>query len=254
MDGGFMRKIIFLFSLVLSTSVYANCPLADHFFEKGNQQAALSALHNCAINYNDDESQMKLARAYVRGEYGLEKDSNQSLYFYQLSAENGNAQAQVAVAETLIRASGNQQAMIKLLTHYMSIVPTSDKGYIKRFDDFFMHPYALLKLASESPDKKWYYPSLERAAPAKTLSLLRNYILDDNVKKEAMKQASQFKTRKLLQMAKEVLTEDEYPQMEQRLKSPQTQKQAMEELKIKMEEYIQRKKDARKTNDKKVIY
>jgi hypothetical protein len=42
--------------------------------------------------------------------------------------------------------------------------------------------------------------------------------------------------------------------MEQRLKSPQTQKQAMEELKVKMEEYIQRKKDARKTNDKKVIY
>ncbi|MBE6446363.1 MAG: sel1 repeat family protein [Alphaproteobacteria bacterium] len=242
-----MRKIILFTYLLFSFSANAYCPLADRFIKQGNEQAALSFLTNCAINYNDDESQMKLARAYVRGEFGLEKDPNQSLYYYQLSAENGNAEAQVAVAESLIRATKSPKAMERLLKHYINVSPTSDDSFVKRFDDFFMHPYALLKLASESPDKKWYYPSLVRSAPAKTLTLLRNYEIPEDVKKEAMKQASQFKIRKLLQTAREVLSSDEYPDMEKRLKSPQTQKQAMEELKKKMEEYIQRKKDSRKT-------
>jgi TPR repeat protein len=208
------------------------------------------------LNYNDDESQIKLARAYAKGEFGLEKDPNLSIYFYQLSAENGNAQAQVNLAEALIKAYENPKTKEKILEHRKNLSMTEGEDDKSLFNGDFMHPYAFLKLASEGPDKKWYYPSFERSAPTRTLSLLRNYEhnMTDDEKKLAIRQASQFKTRKLLQMAKEVLTEDEYPQMEQRLKSPQTQKQAMEELKVKMEEYIQRKKDVRKTNDKKVIY
>ncbi len=242
-----MRKIILFSFLILSFSVKAYCPLADRFVKQGNEQAALSFLKNCAINYNDDESQIKLARAYLRGEYGLQKDPNQSLYYYQLSAENGNAEAQVAVAESLIRSEKNPKAMERLLKHYINITPTSKDSFVKKIGDFFIHPYALLQLALESPEKKWYYPSLVRAAPAKTLTLLRNYEIPEDVKKNAMKQASQFKTRKLLQTAREVLSSEEYPEMEKRLKLPQTQKQAMEELKKKMEEYIQQKKDSRKT-------
>ena len=250
-----MRKIILLFSLMFSVSVYANCPLADYLFKKKNEIGAVEALRNCALNLNDDESQIKLARAYAKGDYGLKRDANQSLYFYQLSAENGNALAQVNLAESLIIADEKPKSRKKVLEYYIKLMLLSkDKVGENRYAGEIIHPYAWLKLASESPDKKWYYPSLERAAPAKTLSLLRNYQIPEEMKKFAMRQATQFKTRKILQLAKEILPSDEYPIMEQKLKSKQTRVQAMEELKVKMEEYIQRKKDARKTNDKKVIY
>ena len=64
-----------------------------------------------------------------------------------------------------------------------------------------MHPYALLMLASESPDKKWYYPSQVRNAPPKALTLYKAYKIDGDKKRFALRQASQFKTRKLLPTA-----------------------------------------------------
>ena len=88
-----MQKLIFLLLLLTAFPGWANCPLADSFLQKGKKAVAINFLHNCAMNYNDDESQIKLAKAYATGDYGLSKDANQALYFYQLSAENGNAEA-----------------------------------------------------------------------------------------------------------------------------------------------------------------
>ena len=246
MDGGYMQKLIFLSLLFISFSGQAGCPYADSFFKKGRDDVAVNALYGCAINSNDDESQMKLAKALTKGEYGLKRDSKQALYFFQLAAETGNAEAQLALAELLMKSDAKPETRNALLKYRSNLKTTSSTDEKITFNGDFIHPYALLMLASESPDKKWYYPSQVRNAPAKALSLYKTYSIDDDKKREAMRQASQFKTRKLLQVAKEVYSDEEYPDIADRLKNSQTQKQALSELKQKLEEYIQKKEEIRK--------
>lgn len=242
-----MQKIIFLLLLCCSFSTQAACPLADRFFKKGKPAAAVGFLQSCAINYNDDESQMKLAHAFTKGLYGLGKDNRKTLYFYQLAAEAGNAEAQLALAEAFMQADKTSESRDELLDYRTKIQTVQSNPEKGTFNGDFLHPYALLLLASESPDKKWFYPSLVRQAPPKTAALLKTYKIDDDKKRLAMRQASQFKTRKILQIAKEVLPEDEYQEMESQLKNQQTQAQALATLKQKMDAYIQRKKEIRKT-------
>ena len=86
-------------------------------------------------------------------------------------------------------------------------------------------------LASERPENKWYYPSLNRSAPARTSVLLQNYKITPEKRQAALKDASKWKTRKLLEAAKEVLSDVEYPEFEKRLKNNTTRTQAMNELK-----------------------
>lgn len=241
-----MRKLIFLLLVLISFEGRAGCPLADSFFQKGKTAVAISFLRSCAINYNDDESQAKLAKAYTKGEYGLERNSREALYFFQLSAENGNAESQLALAQLLLKSDEKPKTRDALLSYRSKLATVNSKAGKSDFNGDFMHPYALLMLASESPDKKWYYPSQVRNAPPKALSMYRTYKIDNDKKKVALRQASQFKTRKLLQVAEEVYSDEDYPDIETRLKSPQTQKQALSELKQKMEDYIQEKKKFKK--------
>ena len=241
-----MQKIIFFLLLGISCVGQAACPMADAFLHKNNLNAFVYSLHVCAVNYNDDESQMKLAQAYLKGEYGLTRDTGQVLYFYQLAAEAGNAEAQLALAEAFIRADQASDTRDVLLNYRKKLELLAGQDEAGSFNGDFVHPYALLMLASESADKKWYYPSQVRNAPPKAISMLQTYNISPEKKREAIRQASQFKTRKLLQTAREVLSADEYSEMEGRLKNPQTQAQALQELKQKMEEYIRFNKEIRK--------
>lgn len=241
-----MQKLVFILLLFYSFSVQAACPVADSYFQKKQPNIAVNFLRSCALNYNDDESQVKLAKAYTKGEYGLKRDARQALYYYQLSAEAGNAESQTALAELLLKADEKPTSRDALLNYRSQLLTVNSESEKNNFNGDFIHPYALLMLASESPDKKWYYPSQVRNAPPKALTLFKSYRIDDDKKKIAIRQASQFKTRKLLQVAKEVCSDDEYSDMETRLKNPQSQKQALTELKEKMEAYIQAKKEARK--------
>ena len=239
-----MQKIIFFLLILISVSGRADCPLAESFFKKGKTFAAINFLRTCAIGFNDDDSQMKLAKMYTTGENNVPKDSNLALYYYQLAAETGNAEAQLALAEALMKADQTPETRDKLLA-YRSQLGASGSG-TNSFNGDFMHPYALLMLASEAPGKKWYYPSQVRTAPVKALTLYKSYKISEDNKRSALRQASQFKTRKLLQTAKEVYSDEEYPEIAARLKDSQTQKQALADLKQKMEEYIQNKKEIRK--------
>ena len=241
-----MQKLIFLLLALISFESYAGCPLADLFFKKNQIATGINSLHICAVRHNDDESQMKLAKAYTKGDYGLARDSRQALYFFQLSAENGNAEAQLSLAQLLMKSDEKPETRDALLNYRSKLQPTALNGDKSNFNGDFMHPYALLMLASESPDKKWYYPSKVRNAPAKAVTLYKTYKIDADKKRLAMRQASQFKTRKLLQVAKEIYPDEEYPDIANRLKNSQTQKQALAELKQKMEAYIQEQNEIRK--------
>jgi len=242
-----MRKLIFIALFLFSSSAMAACPLADFFFQKNNTSAAVLNLHTCAINYNDDESQMKLAQAYETGGYGLEPDQKMALYFYQLAAETGNSEAQLTLAKIFMKIDEVPERRDNLLKYRQKINPRSTQIENSSFTGDFIHPYALLMLASESPNQKWYYPSLVRSPSPEAVTLLKVYKITPEKKQQAMKQASQFKTRKLLQAAKEVCTNEEYEDIAHRLKNHQTQSQALTELKEKMETYIQKKKEYKKS-------
>ena len=93
-------KIAFLLlALVAINPAYARCPMADKYHQEGKLEEELDSLTMCAISYNDDDSQVKMAEGYINGSYGFKKNEKMALYMYQLSAENGNADSQVKLAE-----------------------------------------------------------------------------------------------------------------------------------------------------------
>ena len=62
-----------------------------------------------------------------------------------------------------------------------------------------------------------------------------------------MKEASRWKTRKLLEAAQEILTGEEYIEFEKKVKNNSTRTQAMTELKERMTHYVDEKKKERST-------
>ena len=240
------RKIIYLLMLlgcVFSTPTWARCLLADSFRSKGQEEAELLALNTCAMQYNDDESQMQLAEVFMNGKKGVEKDELKGLFMYQLAAESGNALAQVKLAE-LLQTFDTDSERRSLLKEYQGKLQkrTNEQG---GFSGEILHPYTLLLLAAERPENKWYYPSANRAAPARATGLLNRYQISPEKRQTALKDASKWKTRKLLEMAQEVLTSAEYPDFEKRLKNANTRTQAMTELKTRMQGYVEKRNKER---------
>ncbi len=233
-------KIIFCsFCLGFVGSAFAYCPLADKYRQENQSTQEMIALNVCALSLNDDDSQMKMAEGYMQGLNGLRKDEKQALYMYQLAAENGNAEAQVKLAELLQSYDTTSERRQELKAYQQKLQKSDDPT---AFGGEIQHPYTLLLLASERPDNKWYYPSLNRSAPARTTVLLQNYKITPEKRQAAMKDASRWKTRKLLEMAREILTESDYQDFEKRLKNNATRTQAMSELKERLTGYVNKKK------------
>lgn len=244
MGGCCFGKVI-LILLFWGTATYAvaRCPLADKYQQENRQEMEMMALSFCAISHNDDASQMKLAEAYMKGMDGLEPDEKQALYMYQLAAESGNAEAQVKLAE-LLQSFDTSSERRKELKEYQGKLQKNEDGK-SAFAGEIQHPYTLLLLASERPENKWYYPSLNRSAPARTSVLLQNYKITPEKRQAAMKDASRWKTRKLLEMAREILTDVEYVDFENKLKNNATRTQAMSELKDRLTGYVDKKQKER---------
>ncbi len=238
MDRCCFAKIIPVLGLLWAHPVWANCPLADSLFARNQDTQAVFAAQICALSANDDASQFKLAQAYEKGLYGLEKSPEEMIYYYQLAAESGHAEAQVRLAEIFMNYDKTSEGRNQLLAYRKKIQSVDSES--KRFNGDFMHPYALLLLAAEPTEKKWYYPSSERLAPTRTLSVLRAYKIDEDKKKKAVREASNWKTRKMMEIAQEVVPEANYADIVARLKNKATRTQATEELKQYTQKYIQR--------------
>ena len=238
-------KIAFVLLLLWVTAlpVQAKCPLADKYYQEGKTDEEFGALTMCAISYNDDESQVKMAEGYMNGLNGFVKDEKMALYMYQLSAENGNADSQVKLAELLQTFDTSPDRREELKTYQSKLEKTNKQK--DGFSGEILHPYTLLLLASERPENKWYYPSATRSAPARASVLLKNYKITPEKRQAAMKDASRWKTRKLLEMAGEILTSSEYIDFEQRLKNSTTRTSAMSELKDRLTTYVDKKKNER---------
>ena len=243
MGGCCFRKIIFLGFLLFSMNSWGRCPLADEYQKQGRKEEEIMALSACAVQYNDDDSQMKMAEMYMKGTHEVEKDEMTAVYLYQLAAESGNAEAQVKLAEMLqdFDSSSDRRS---LLRKYMGSLETTGID-TSSFKGEILHPYTLLLLASERVENKWYYPSPHRGAPARASALLKNYKITPEKRQMALKEASRWKTRKLLETAKEILSPAEYPDFEKKLQNSMTRTQAMTELKERLTGYIEKRRKER---------
>ena len=143
--------------------------------------------------------------------------------YYQLSAENGNAYSQARLAQLYMELDKSREGRAILYEFMNSVVQVSSflgENPVQEEELFggeLIHPYVLLMLSNEKPENKWYYFSEELKAPPFAKSLLNGYKLDDEKKKKFTKEASRWKKRKLLEVARNLLSSAEYQQFSQTL-------------------------------------
>ena len=212
-----MKKWAVLFILLWSGSGYGICEIAAKTeFEKG-LAAAVNQYEQCALSKNNDDILVLLAKTYLNGENKIKKNIQKALLFYQLSAENGNAQSQVELSKLLTKMDETDDTR-QVLKSYLSKI----KFFMKKqdettFDGEFLHPYALLALAAEPVNQKWYYPTDVLEAPD-AMGLLKKYKISADKKAYAMKGATAWKQRKMMEAAKEIYSPTEYEKFVQIVK------------------------------------
>lgn len=201
-----MRVFIVLIFLFITHTAFAACPVADKIAREKGMDKALPVYINCALYQNDDETQNYLAGIYEKGLGSISKNLNRALLFYHLSAENGNASSMVSLSNILRRLDETDSGREELLNYFKKIRLQRLTG---SFTGQFLHPYALLMLAAEKPEVKWFYITSTKSDP-RAAKLLKEYQIDDIKKKEVVREATHWKQRKMLDIAKEVLSATEF--------------------------------------------
>jgi len=207
-----MRYGILISLLFVAHTVHAVCPYPKSMLESLPPEQVVHIYEGCAVSSNDDDSQIKLARWYEKGENGVPKNIKKALYYYQLSADNGNAEAQTRLAYFYQQYDQSKEGRAVLKDYSSSLFKgwNLSLGSESGFQGEFLHPYALLVLANEKPENKWYYLTNTLTPPDYARSLLKAYKLTDEKKKQLTRQATAWKKRKLLEMARQILPKDEY--------------------------------------------
>lgn len=206
-----MKFGLFLATLMLANSLWAACPEGDRIEQSKNIQTALPIYIRCALDNNDEDSQLKLARLYRNGSGAIGKNTQRALLFYHLGADNGNAAAMVEFS-TLLTALDKNDSTREEIVSYTNKIDNQLKGNpYTTFQGNFLHPYALLVLAAESPDGKWYYPTHNKT-DVRAKSMLTAYQIDEDKKKQVLREATEWKQRKLLELARKILSSREFDQ------------------------------------------
>lgn len=238
-----MNKIILFFACYcVSVSLLAACPQGDNLYQR-SVKASIPFYQNCAVFDNDEEAQVRLGGIYKTGEKNAPKDEIKALLFYHMAADNGNAFAQTELAKMLISMDQNPDQRPKLISYMNQIKSALKGGEEYSFKGEILHPYVLLLLASESADQKWYYPTTKKYS-SEAVMLLKRYQLSEEAKKEWLRIASSWKQRKMMETAKEVLSEAEYQTFEKTIfpkqgrADPFLRKQVINNLKEKVDSYL----------------
>ena len=218
-----MRWIGGLVALLLAEQAFAFCPYADNLKNSMQEASFLALYQNCAEGLNDDGAQAKLAEIYDKGTPSTMKNLKKAIFYYQLSAENGNAYSQARLAQLYMELDQSRDGRAALHEYLDSVVPVSsfsDEGQeseVETFGGELVHPYVLLMLANEKPANKWYYASDVLSAPPFAKTLLNQYKIDEQRKKQLTREASRWKKRKLLEIASQLLSGAEYQEFVQTL-------------------------------------
>ncbi len=236
------KLILFGVFFCFSTALSAACPEGDKLYSK-SAKASVPAYQLCAVQDNDEFSQVRLADLFKKGSKNVEKNETKALLFYHLAANNGNAYAQTELAKLILMMDEDEEKRKKLASYMKQIKSASQNADEFEFKGELLHPYVWLLLASEDASQKWYYPSTKKYS-SEAAALIKNYQLPDEKKRELIFIASQWKQQKMMQTAKEVLAESEYKTFKDTLFPKQgkadsfLRKQALTNLKDKVENYL----------------
>ncbi len=204
------RKFLLILALLFSLQARADvCDTAATIVAEQGLAKAVLHYETCALDTNNDTAEMILAEAYETGAQGVKKNTQRALLFYHLSAENGNAKAQRALAKLLLKLDENQKGREQVQSYLSKMHAAYKNTPSDEFRGELLHPYTLLLLAAEKPAAKWYYPS-DVTVDAEAASDLRAYKISDVKKAKAIKDASAWKQKKMMQAAKELYEAQEY--------------------------------------------
>ena len=231
-----------LFGGILLWGSAANALLCERALQFSFSSDKTREYELCALQENNDAVQSFLGRVYLNGEYGVSKNVQKALLFYHLSAENGNAKSQVALAKLLLKMDEKEDTRAQIQDYLEKIKFTMQSDKNASFDGDILHPYALFMLAAEDANQKWYYVSDELSAP-EAGGLLKNYQIDKIKKTQMQKLASRWKERKLFEVAKEVYSDADFKKFENAVRPKSgradafVRNQAMEKLKQDIKKY-----------------
>lgn len=204
-----MRLLTLLLLVLTSLSAYSACPIAEKTAREKGLKASLLSYYHCALAQNDDDSQLYLAQLYEIGKGDVPKNIQKSLLFYQLSSENGNATAMVGLARLITKLDSDPTSRIELASFMKKVADITTQTRHSSFSGQVLHPYALLVLAAEKPESKWFYTTRVKTNP-QAAQLLRDYTIDTGLQKSAIREATAWKQRKMDAVAYQVLSADEY--------------------------------------------
>lgn len=213
--GAFLSWILCLISflsiflIMLLGKVFdanADCPKGETVLKQQGMKQAFKAFETCALGENDDTAQIRLAQYYISQKEPADK--MKALFYYHLASENGNANAQVSLAKLLfqMQSSSEGQQILKQYRQQMKEMLAYDDA---PFQGELLHPYVLLMLASESEKEKWYYPTTHKKN-AEAGILLKKYQISKEQQTAFIRQASQWKQKKMRETAYEVFDVAEY--------------------------------------------
>ncbi|MBQ7412767.1 MAG: sel1 repeat family protein [Alphaproteobacteria bacterium] len=204
-----MRFFFLIFALFYAMAAAAGCPVAEQTAREKGLTAALPVFVQCAIQQNDDDTQLYLARIYAKGLGDVAKSTSKALLFYHLSSENGNASAMVELS-TLLTSLDEKAETRHEISDYLDKAQAILKNNTRNsFKGELLHPYALLMLASENPSEKWFYTT-QMKSDSRAAQLLKNYQIDPDKKKQVIREASKWKQRKMRDIAFEVYSLAEF--------------------------------------------
>jgi len=231
---------LFLFILGTTAVAMADCPIADKTARTQGLDAALRMYIRCAVNQNDDDTQLYLARIYATGQGNVAANKQKALLFYHLSSENGNATAMVELAKLLTELDSKDETRSEITTYLPRVRTQFKQNTGNSFSGELLHPYALLMLAAEAPEAKWFYTTTVKSDP-RAAELLKTYPIDPNKRRQVLRAASRWKQRKMVDLAREILPLAEFDEFYQALYPKKglpdsfKRSQAVERLKSKLE-------------------
>ena len=208
------RFLLFLSTItILSLTANAACLFGDAYLKRGHHKQARQVYENCAKEQNDPHAQYALGKMYQTGT-GTQQNIMLALFYYRFAAENGLASAQRALAQLMMeveRMGAPGQNALKEYEDKIQDLKAQNTDTVLPPQKREMSAYAWMLLAAEKADNIWFYPAGATQDPeaVRLLPTLESRY-GKSAREQAIRQASAWKEDKLLQTAKNVLSEKEF--------------------------------------------
>ncbi len=197
-----MKYGLLITALLFAFSAQATCPAADRVLTQSGKEAAARIYEKCALNKNDTDSQLFLARFYKD-----KKDVKNALLYYTLAANAGHAEAQNEYASYLIFLDQKEKTRNDIITFKkrLNTLSSADNPIL------FLSPHALWIIATMPESDKWFAASTRLTyVPAKENLTRYGKNRSEKQRIEALNEVENWKNIQIKAAAKQLLSDEEY--------------------------------------------